>query len=67
MRERWIIIDMEVIQSEIMRRIKGQSSRKLFKIFPELKKRYWGQDFWEIGNIRRSDRRDDKELHRASF
>ena len=29
--------------SEIMRRIKGRSSRKLFEYFPELKKRYWGQ------------------------
>ena len=35
--------------SEIMRRIKGRSSRKLFEIFPELKKRYWGQHFWARG------------------
>ena len=35
--------------SEIMRRIKGRSSRKLFEIFPELRKRYWGQHFWARG------------------
>lgn len=35
--------------SEMMRRIKGRSSRKLFEIFPELKKRYWGQHLWARG------------------
>ncbi len=31
--------------SEIMRRIKGRTSAKLFESFPELKKRYWGAIF----------------------
>ena len=35
--------------SEIMRRIKGRSSSKLFGSFPELKKRYWGRHFWARG------------------
>ena len=35
--------------SEIMRRIKGRSSRKLFEEFPTLKKRYWGRHFWARG------------------
>ena len=35
--------------SEIMRRIKGRSSAKLFESFPELKKRYWGRHFWARG------------------
>ena len=35
--------------SEIMRRIKGRSARKLFEEFPELKKRYWGKHFWARG------------------
>ena len=35
--------------SEIMRRIKGRSSSKLFESFPELKKRYWGRHFWARG------------------
>ena len=35
--------------SEIMRRIKGRSARKIFEYFPEIKKRYWGRDFWARG------------------
>ena len=35
--------------SEIMRRIKGSTSRKLFEEFPHLKKRYWGSHFWARG------------------
>lgn len=35
--------------SEIMRRIKGRSSIKLFEEFPHLKKRYWGRHFWARG------------------
>ena len=35
--------------SEIMRRIKGRSSSKLFQAFPHLKNRYWGHHFWARG------------------
>lgn len=35
--------------SEIMRRLKGRSSEKLFEEFPHLKKRYWGRHFWARG------------------
>ena len=35
--------------SEIMRRIKGRTSSKLFEEFPMLKKRYWGRHFWARG------------------
>jgi putative transposase len=35
--------------SEIMRRVKGRSARKLFEEFPMLKKRYWGKHFWARG------------------
>ena len=35
--------------SDIMRRIKGRSSNKLFEEFPHLKKRYWGRHFWARG------------------
>ena len=35
--------------SEIMIRIKGRSSSKLFEKFPELKRRYWGRHFWARG------------------
>ena len=35
--------------SEIMRRIKGRSSKKIQEEFPHLQKRYWGKHFWGIG------------------
>ena len=35
--------------SEIMRRIKGRSSSKIFQDFPQLKRRYWGRHFWARG------------------
>jgi len=35
--------------SEIMRRIEGRTSNKLFEEFPLLKKRYWGRHFWARG------------------
>ena len=38
-----------IAPSEIMRRVKGRSSRKLFEIFPKLRKRYWGKHFWARG------------------
>ena len=34
--------------SEIIRRIKGRSPRKIFETFPELKKRYCGGHFEPI-------------------
>ena len=35
--------------SEIMRRLKGRTSSKLFEEFPHIRKRYWGQHFWARG------------------
>ena len=35
--------------SEIMRRIKGKTSSKLFEEYPSIKKRYWGRHFWARG------------------
>jgi putative transposase len=35
--------------SEMMRRIKGRSGKKLLLEYTELKKRYWGGHFWAIG------------------
>jgi len=32
--------------SEIMRRIKGRSSRKIFEYFPIIKKKYWGRGYF---------------------
>ncbi len=35
--------------SELVKKMKGRSSRLLQKEFPELHKRYWGQHFWATG------------------
>ena len=35
--------------SDIMRRLKGRVSRKVFEEFPHVKKRYWGRQFWARG------------------
>ena len=35
--------------SEVMRRVKGRTSSKLFEEFPHVKKRYWGRHFWARG------------------
>ncbi len=35
--------------SEIVKRLKGRSSRILQQEYPHLKKRYWGKHFWAIG------------------
>ena len=35
--------------SEIVKRLKGRSSRRLQEEFPELRRRYWGRHFWAIG------------------
>ena len=35
--------------SELVRRIKGRTSRLLQQEYPALKRRYWGKHFWAIG------------------
>ena len=35
--------------SDVMKRIKGCTSRKIQQEFPELRKRYWGRRFWARG------------------
>jgi putative transposase len=35
--------------SDIVKRLKGRSSRILQMEFPHMKKRYWGKHFWAIG------------------
>ena len=35
--------------SDLVKKLKGRSSRKLQQEFPELKQRYWGKHFWGIG------------------
>ena len=35
--------------SDLAKKLKGRSSRKIQQEFPELSKRYWGKHFWAIG------------------
>ncbi len=35
--------------SNLVKKMKGRSSRKLQQEFPELKRQYWGRHFWAIG------------------
>jgi len=35
--------------SAVMKAIKGKTSEMLFREFPELRRRYWGQHFWGRG------------------
>ncbi len=35
--------------SDIVKRLKGRTSRMLQSEYPEVKKRYWGKHFWAIG------------------
>ena len=35
--------------SDIVKKLKGRTSRKLQQEYPELGKKYWGQHFWAIG------------------
>jgi len=35
--------------SDLVKKLKGRSSRKLQQEFPELNKKYWGRHFWAIG------------------
>ena len=35
--------------SDLVKRLKGRSSRLLQEEFPMLRKRYWGRDFWAVG------------------
>ena len=35
--------------SDIVKRLKGRTSRRIQEEFPEIKKRYWGKHFWAIG------------------
>lgn len=40
--------------SEVIQYLKGGSSYRLFKLHPELRKRYWGGSLWSSGKFYRS-------------
>jgi putative transposase len=35
--------------SDLVKRLKGRTSRRLQEEFPKLRKQYWGRHFWAIG------------------
>ena len=35
--------------SDLVKKLKGRSSRRIQEEYPVLKKRYWGRHFWAIG------------------
>ena len=35
--------------SDLVKKLKGRTSRKLQQEFPELNRKYWGRHFWAIG------------------
>jgi putative transposase len=39
----------QISVSDIVKRLKGRSSRMLLQEFPELHRKYWGCHFWGIG------------------
>jgi len=39
----------QISVSDIVKRLKGRSSRLLMQEYPELRRRYWGNHFWGIG------------------
>ena len=45
----YVSVPPTVSVSEMMKLIKGRSSRKIQQEFPELCKKYWGKHFWAIG------------------
>ena len=40
--------------SKVIQHLKGGSSYRMFKLHPELKKRYWGGNLWSSGKFFRS-------------
>ena len=45
----FISVPPQIALSKVMMRIKGRSSYKIQREFPESRKRYWGQRFWARG------------------
>jgi REP-associated tyrosine transposase len=45
----FVAVPPQLAISELMRRVKGRSSRRIQQEFPALRKRYWGCHFWARG------------------
>ena len=45
----FVSVPPSISVSKLMRQVKGVTSRKIQQEFPELRKRYWGKQFWARG------------------
>ena len=45
----FVSVPPKLAVSDLMRKMKGRSSHKVQREFPQLKKRYWGRHFWGRG------------------
>jgi putative transposase len=45
----FVSVPPQLAVSELMRRVKGRSSRRIQQEFPAIRKRYWGCHFWARG------------------
>jgi putative transposase len=45
----FVAVPPQLAVSELMRRVKGRSARKIQQEFPAIRKRYWGCHFWARG------------------
>jgi putative transposase len=65
----FVAIPLQLAVSELMRRVKGRSSRKIQQEFPAIRKRYWVCHFWAQGyfsTTRQHHRRRDTSVSRAA-
>ncbi|WP_204162570.1 MULTISPECIES: IS200/IS605 family transposase [Brucella] len=46
-----VSIPPQLSVSDVIRRMNGRSSYRVQQEYPELKKRYWGRYFWELGHF----------------
>ncbi|CAN5428202.1 hypothetical protein BH18ACI1_BH18ACI1_01310 [soil metagenome] len=53
MHQVWVHMHIEyppkIALSDLLKRLKGRSSRLIQQEFPHLEKRYWGRHFWATG------------------
>jgi putative transposase len=47
----FVSVPSKLAVSHLMRLMKGRSSHKVQREFPQLKKRYWGCHFWGRGDF----------------
>jgi putative transposase len=45
----FVSIPPQLAVSELVKVVKGRSSRKIQQLFPQIRKRYWGRHFWGRG------------------